>query len=475
MVKVFIGSTKEDLIPFREAVRDAALELGCHPEMMEYWAAMDATAVKACMDKVDECGIYVGIFAHRYGYCPVGSDISITEMEFDRATANGIQRLCFLVDPKAAWQPDFIEGNPGKRKLKAFKKRIDSGLIRAQFSTPADLKDKVKSALHYAVQDLTPSKPAAICSNVPPPDRFVGRGDEMAALNRALTGSHAVAITAVRGIGGIGKSTLAKAFARQDTRFPFKLWAELGQTASEDLLPRTLRSWTGADFPPDWSAAQMIAETRRLLTACAHDCGEPVLLLLDDVWMETVPVARQLRDAAPLGATVLITTRSEDAAAALDANSTALDALPPDQGAALIIDLIGDASRTSARRLRSPERRAGRASAGAGAGSAPTAAQLQPCRRPPRDRAAHARRGERRRLQRPAPRRGRRQSRQRERHPAPDVGAPERGTPSAVPRVGRAAARPALPRYPCDVSSAASKRSKTKTILKCWRISPPRG
>ncbi len=57
--------------------------------------------------------------------------------------------------------------------------------------------------------------------------------------------------------------------------------------------------------------------------------------------METVPIARQLREAAPLGATVLITTRSEDAAAALDANSTALDALPPDQGAALIIDLIG--------------------------------------------------------------------------------------------------------------------------------------
>ena len=34
---------------------------------------------------VDEADIYVGIFACRYGYIPAGSDISVTEMEYNRA------------------------------------------------------------------------------------------------------------------------------------------------------------------------------------------------------------------------------------------------------------------------------------------------------------------------------------------------------------------------------------------------------
>src|SRR5579871_1927811 len=147
MVKVFIGSTKEDLILYRQAVRDVVSGQDCQPEMMEYWPAMDATAVKLCMDKVDECAIYIGIFAHRYGYCPAGSTISITEMEFNRATENGIPRLCFLVDPKARWQLDFVEDEPGKTKLAEFKQRISGDLIRATFKEPHDLALVVGQAL----------------------------------------------------------------------------------------------------------------------------------------------------------------------------------------------------------------------------------------------------------------------------------------------------------------------------------------
>ncbi len=339
MTKVFIGSTKDDLIKHREAVRDAVIACDCQPVMMEYWPAMDANAVKACMDKVDESDIYIGIFAHRYGFCPAGSDISITEMEFNRATDNNLPRLCFLIDEKHPWQPDFVEGEPGKSKLTTFKKRINSELIRALFKEPHDLQLQVERALNETLGGLKKARPN--CNFVPNPEHFVGRVDELAALRSALSTDGAVtAITALKGIGGIGKTTLACAYANQDDRFQLKLYACLGQNYRENMEAAVMETWIGGTFQPGTALNQMIAYTRQHLIN--DGCGTPVLLLIDDVWTETVNAARILRAAAPPNARVLITTRSEDVAAALDADTTRLDALAPDEGADLMLDLIRD-------------------------------------------------------------------------------------------------------------------------------------
>ncbi len=145
-LNVFISSTSTDLKEHREAVRDIVLALGFHPIMMEYFPAMDANAVKACMDKVDESDIYVGIFAYRYGYIPQDSNISITEMEFKRAKARNIPCLCFLVDEDADWHGE-REDEPGRSRLIAFKKRLDQSLVRATFDTPDSLALEVSKSL----------------------------------------------------------------------------------------------------------------------------------------------------------------------------------------------------------------------------------------------------------------------------------------------------------------------------------------
>jgi hypothetical protein len=46
---------------------------------------------------VDEADIYLGVFAHRYGYVPKGYDISVTEMEYNHAVERKIPRLIFLM------------------------------------------------------------------------------------------------------------------------------------------------------------------------------------------------------------------------------------------------------------------------------------------------------------------------------------------------------------------------------------------
>jgi len=77
-----ISSTVRDLPEHREKVRDACLHQGVMPSMMEYWPALDADGVTASLQKVDAAEIYIGVFAHRYGYVPKGHNVSITELEY---------------------------------------------------------------------------------------------------------------------------------------------------------------------------------------------------------------------------------------------------------------------------------------------------------------------------------------------------------------------------------------------------------
>ena len=50
---------------------------------------------------VEQADVYVGIFAYRYGYVPDGHDISITEMEYNRASDLGKPRLIFFIHEDA--------------------------------------------------------------------------------------------------------------------------------------------------------------------------------------------------------------------------------------------------------------------------------------------------------------------------------------------------------------------------------------
>src|ERR1044071_4179049 len=98
--KVMISSTALDLPLHRKEVMDACLRQGMFPKMMEHLPASDAEAISASLALVDDADIYVGVFAHRYGYVPKENNpqqISITEMEYNRAVERGISRLIFLI------------------------------------------------------------------------------------------------------------------------------------------------------------------------------------------------------------------------------------------------------------------------------------------------------------------------------------------------------------------------------------------
>lgn len=93
-----ISSTARDLPEHRDKVMHACLRQGMsHPDMMEHLSATDANAAEVSLRMVEKADLYLGVFGFRYGYVQPGSNISVTEMEYNRAVERGIPRLIFLM------------------------------------------------------------------------------------------------------------------------------------------------------------------------------------------------------------------------------------------------------------------------------------------------------------------------------------------------------------------------------------------
>jgi Domain of unknown function (DUF4062) len=126
---VFISSTGIDLHEYREAAREVCERLQFLPIMMEHFEVMGEGATAGSKKKLDQADLYVGIFAHRYGYIEKGYPTSVTETEFDYAWERKIDRPGFVVDPNFPWPPNTLDPEHHEQ-MEAFKKRIEKSLIR---------------------------------------------------------------------------------------------------------------------------------------------------------------------------------------------------------------------------------------------------------------------------------------------------------------------------------------------------------
>src|SRR2546423_11602119 len=154
--KVMISSTASDLPEHRKEVLDACWRQGMFPLMMEHLPAIDFEAIATSLKMVDEADIYLGIFAHRYGYVPKGYDISITEMEYNRAIELGIPRLIFLMHDDHPLKAADVEKGEGAVKLEALKARLGTERVVNFFKSSTDLRAHVINSLsQYRQPDLT--------------------------------------------------------------------------------------------------------------------------------------------------------------------------------------------------------------------------------------------------------------------------------------------------------------------------------
>lgn len=143
---VFISSTARDLGEYRSQVMEACLRADMVPRMMEHLPAVDADAVHVAMELLDNADVYIGLFAHRYGYIPRGYDVSIAQIEYERAVERGIPRLIFLMDdsvPVPVAEVDF----ENYEKLDRLKNRLKQDQVVAFFRSPDDLRALVLQGL----------------------------------------------------------------------------------------------------------------------------------------------------------------------------------------------------------------------------------------------------------------------------------------------------------------------------------------
>jgi tetratricopeptide (TPR) repeat protein len=322
-----ISSTALDLPTHRKEVMDACQRQSMFPKMQEQLPASGASAesgaeaIRVSLEMVDEAEVYIGVFAHRYGYVPAGHDISITEMEYKRAVERGIERMIFLMHADHPVKASDVETGEGAEKLKRLKERLKNENAVNFFESAADLRANVINSLasyreRHGKRDVTTFH---YISDIPePPEvfiahpytllqthRLVGRQPELNLLTDWVAKPDAevykARILSVVAVGGMGKSALTwtwfQDIAPQEMKpLAGRMWWSFYESDAtfENFVTRALAYVTRR---PLAEVQQTPAPERETQLLAALD-REPHLLVLDG--LERILIAYARMDAAHL-------------------------------------------------------------------------------------------------------------------------------------------------------------------------------
>jgi hypothetical protein len=138
--RVFLSSTFSDLASHRAAVQSAVRRLGAVDVSMEHFGARDQWPVEECIRLVrHESDVFVGIYAHRYGYVPDGSSMSISESEYRAASEASLPRFIYLIDERHAWPVTEVDVDLARERLVAFK----ASLLKRHMCQPFGSQDQL--------------------------------------------------------------------------------------------------------------------------------------------------------------------------------------------------------------------------------------------------------------------------------------------------------------------------------------------
>jgi tetratricopeptide (TPR) repeat protein len=354
-----LSSTYKELTEHRRAVQDAMLGQRLLPIAMENDAALpDKDLIAASLAKVDEADAYVGLISYRYGQTPVCQErnpdqLSLTELEFRRALARGIPICMFIMhDDHPVPRRAVGEERGAEQKLASFLQLAKKDRIYAEFKSVDDLKAKVIQSLIElrgvleqmpeagSSGDVTKTRHALTNIPISVPHHFLGRDDDLAAISDIFARDKArVTITTLRGMRGVGKTTLAAAYAerhRADYRATWWIRAQTESTMRADLVGLGARfGWVAVDEKEE-SALAAVMERLRLE-------GEGVLLIYDNA-----PDAAALHDYLPRGGTARVLVTSNAHAWRGVAEPVEIRLWPKEIGAEYLIARTGRAAERAA-------------------------------------------------------------------------------------------------------------------------------
>jgi tetratricopeptide (TPR) repeat protein len=347
------------LIEYRKAAIRAVEGTNYQAGKMEVFGARSEEPLDACLKEVEECEIFIGIYALRYGFVPDGSDISITEMEYLHAKEQGKTIYCFLLDEaNQGWLTKWMDDETGKSKLRVLKQRVRAKHVCDYFTTPDDLRAKVANALsHFVANHNGPSASGPNCplpkptgNSLPREGFFVGRDTERKIIAEALSPESRTWGALIDGPGGIGKTALAIKAAHEapEGLFERKIFisAKVRELTTDGEKPLT-------DFTrPTWIAMldelgkelgeenlERLAPDDRPNVLRLALTGKKALIVFDN--LETLPEEERTRlfqflSRLPDGNKAIVTSRRRTD---VDARIVRLDRLSHDEAMELIAEL----------------------------------------------------------------------------------------------------------------------------------------
>jgi tetratricopeptide (TPR) repeat protein len=189
----------------------------------------------------------------------------------------------------------------------------------------------------------SPEKAVTAVKYIPYPSipNFVGRSEELIKIHEKFQQKNAIAISAVAGMGGVGKTELAVKYAREHTDdYPGGIcWLNARDTNIAAEIIQFVQLQMGLEVPQQDFQGNVLTLIQQVAWCWQHwqPADGLVLVVFDDVtnldgFAELLPINNRFR--------VLMTTRLRN----LDTNiqEIPLDVLSPEEALELLINLVGE-------------------------------------------------------------------------------------------------------------------------------------
>ena len=153
-VPIFISSTYEDLIPYREEVQRTLIRLEQIVKGMEYFGSSPQSSLSVCLSHVRDCKVFIGVLGMRYGSVDEESGLSYSQLEYNEAIKNNIPTLIYIMEENHPIPSKYVDTGDNAEKLSEFKKIVKKKHIISFFTTPEDLGQKISHDLIEALSTI---------------------------------------------------------------------------------------------------------------------------------------------------------------------------------------------------------------------------------------------------------------------------------------------------------------------------------
>lgn len=153
-VPIFVSSTYEDLIPYREEAQRVIVRMEQIVKGMEYFGSNPKKPLDVCLENVRNSKIFIGIIGARYGSIEEKSMKSFTQLEYEEAIKNEIPTLIYIINENQPIPWKLVDTGEKADLLAEFKNMLSKRHHVSYFTTAENLGKQLEIDLLNALGEL---------------------------------------------------------------------------------------------------------------------------------------------------------------------------------------------------------------------------------------------------------------------------------------------------------------------------------